>query len=203
MGKLRPGLLHENELRFTFVGPCPAACIELAFNVDRGGEVTCRATNQPKLLSKEGRGKIPKSISSFFESRVSLLCSLASSERIDSALHIGSSLRRIEWEMCRIEQTGSELAMIQRRYRGQLIFGSTSDSNPIFLEVEFTGTGKAELVATFELSPAYPFSPVNVELDVLEGEVDMEGIRKVLITNAKPGYGYLSRTCDMIAAILR
>lgn len=137
----------------------------------------------------------------FLEQQAASLCAMTCNEQLDSPLEIGPFLRRLEWLLGRMEYTASELAMIQHRYKATLSCGSSS---PPRLEVEFpSSAGTAKLLATFELSDAYPFSPLSVCLDTFEAQVDAQAIQKLLIKNAKPGFGYLSRTCDVIAAYLR
>ena len=67
------------------------------------------------------------------------------------------------------------------------------------LRVNFVfARGKVE--AFFELPGTYPFSLMDVELDVSEGDIDVDDIKANIVKTAKPGYGYLIRVCDVIAA---
>jgi hypothetical protein len=200
--KWQPATLNGSVLSFQYVGPVAKACVYVSFQVTGSGTLYCKAQVQSDLFLK-GKGRTTKqfnSVSSFLEQQTAAVCAMACKESIDSPIQVGPVLRRLEWMLGRLEHTSSELAMLQRRYDAVLSPGQSSFQ----LEVEFSSqTGKAKLLATFELSDAYPFSPLNVCLDTFEEELDVEGIRKLLIKNAKPGFGYLSRTCDVIAAYLR
>jgi hypothetical protein len=203
INKWRPMELDESELSFQLVGPSPKTCVFISFQVTDIGPIACKARIQPNLYPKhKARSSMrfeTRSIASFLEQRAADVCAMACKERLDTPSQIGAFLRRLEWELGRAEHTAVELAMLERRYKADI----SPNPSSVELTVEFASkTRAAKLLATFELSAAYPFSPLNVCLDA-EGQVDVEAMRKLLIKNAKPGFGYLSRNCDVIAAYLR
>jgi hypothetical protein len=203
INKWRPQDLNEAELSFQLVGPSPKACVFISFQVGGIGPIVCKARIQPNLYPKhKARSSMrfkTRSILSFLEQRAADLCTMARKKRLEKAAQIGPFLRQLEWDLGRVEHTALELSMLERRYTAVI----SPNPSSVELKVEFASqTTDAKLLATFELSAAYPFSPLNVCLDT-EGQVDIEAMQKLLIKNAKPGFGYMSRTCDVIAAYLR
>lgn len=201
MGKFMPAFMSEKELSYQFVGPCSSSCVSVSFKIPSLGKVDCDAVVKPGLFAKFS-GRPIKAAGSFVKCPVEQLCSEVSQTKLLSTREIHSFLRLVEWKICRLLHTASELAMLNRRYAAKV--QSTGEGNTV-LEVDFCSKAGAakKLMATFEMTQAYPFAPLNVDLDVFEGEVDMGELQNVLIKNAKPGFGYLSRTCDVIAAFLR
>ena len=203
--KWQPVKLSETELSFQFVGPTPQSSIEVSFQRSSKGMV-CTARVDPHIFHSEEPRMFTRfrSVSGFLETRTASLTREIVGSAIASAIQIGECLQFIELQLGRLVQTAAELTMLYRRYNAILTPSQIPNSSNFQVEVDFNSqNSSAKLSATFELSEAYPFAPLNVRLDTMEGEVDVDGLRKVLIKNAKPGFGYLSRTCDVITAFLR
>jgi hypothetical protein len=50
---------------------------------------------------------------------------------------------------------------------------------------------------------SYPFSPMDVQLDIVEGDdCNVEVIQAQIEKTAKTGYGYLARVCDVVASTM-
>lgn len=206
MSKWKPFIVSETQLSFQYIGLCPKSCIAMSFQISSLKPVKCVATVESKLFQNHGSlsAKQLGSVSSFIQARVNALCDAACQQQLQSPHEISSLLRSLDWELGRLEHTASELAQLKRRYQAYLTPAQLPNSSHFQLEIEFAGQSRsAKLRATFEISEDYPFSPLNVCLDTFDEQVDVEAIRKLLIKNAKPGYGYLSRTCDVIAAFLQ
>ena len=197
LGRMKPTKMSEEQLAFQFIGPSPSACIVVSFDTS-GPTITCKASVEPGLFGQY-EGHTLKGVSSFLQTNVTSICSATSERTLDTGEMIPGFLRELEWSMCRLEQTAAELSLLLRRYQARLICQDGLNS----LLVEFQGRkGGINLMARFLLTKAYPFSPVDVELDHFEGDIDMSGMQNLLIERAKPGFGYLSRTCDVIAAFV-
>ena len=69
------------------------------------------------------------------------------------------------------------------------------------MTADFT-IGTKKLRVCFDIGQEYPFSPMNVSLQPLIGEISIENIGNALIRNVKPGYGYLARASDCIASYM-
>jgi hypothetical protein len=200
----KPSTIDEAELSFQYVGPCPTN-ITLSFQISSQSSVKCIATVLPKLFHKHGsRGaKQHAQVSSFLQTRAAALCAAVCHEQMHTPHEIGPLMRRFEWQLGRLERTSAEVATLKRRYQAMLTPSQLPDSSNYQLEIDFSGpSGPSKLRATFEISEEYPFSPLNICLDTFDEQVDVEAIHKLLVKNAKSGFGYLSRTCDVIAAFL-
>ena len=198
LGKLRLLSLQQSEVSFYFAAPVPSACILIKFKASDSNSLVCEATLDENIASR-CTGRPTKWAASFYNSRIQELCANSSLQSVANPCDMWDSLRQFEWTIGRIEDTAAELTMLQRRYKAAL----SCANDLVKLDVEFTSSRElAKVVATFEITEAYPFSPVHMGFDVYDGDVDLGTLREIVITNAKPGYGYLSRTCDVIAAFL-
>lgn len=205
VSKWKPTTLNGSELSFHYIGPCPKACIALSFKMASPASVKCIATVQPKLFQNHGSLRVKQLATAFLflQNRVAALCDAVCQQHLHSRHEIGPLLRRLEWQLGRLERTTVELTMLKRRYHASLTPVQLAGSSIFQLDIRFFGQSDVEkLRATFEISEAYPFCPLNVCLDTFEEQLDVEAMRKLLIKNAKPGFGYLLRTCDVIAAFL-
>lgn len=201
MGLFKPATLKENELGFNFIGSSPKSCIGLTFDIAASGGATCRAMIRPELYHAMN-DRATKGPCEYLDYAAANFCSSVSRLKEFVASEVSPTLQRLDWRICRISQTALEIEMLKRRYNARLL--TDSEGETVEVEIEFCSvSGNAKLLAAFEVPKAYPFSPVNVALDVFEGDVDMDKLSHLLIKNAKPGFGYLSRTCDVIAAHIR
>jgi len=203
ISRWEPSRLDEQELSFHYIGPCPKACIAVAFPMSNPSSVTCSATVQPKLFRGSGAqsSKFPLAVTGFLQRQATIICQSNNKIRLCSPKLIGQFLQQLEWQLGRTERTASELAALIRRYRAVLQL--SDDSSTVQLEVEFAGrNGSSKLRAVFDITDNYPFAPLNVCLDTFGEKVDVECMRKLLIKNAKPGFGYLSRTCAVVEAYI-
>ena len=101
----------------------------------------------------------------------------------------------------RLQLIGREISKLLRRFTGKLTW--SEDVSLLHLSLLFLqrkNACKGDLVASFHLDLSYPFSPLEVDLT---GDINTEELEQHLIKNAKPGIGYLTRSCDVISAFLR
>lgn len=206
VSKWKPKTLIETELSFHYIGPCPNACVALSFQVAPSVPVKCNATARPKLFQTHGSrtAKELASVTSFIQIRIEAVCALVRQQQLSSLHEIRPFMHNLEWQLGRIENTASEFVRLKRRYRAVLTLRQPTDVSNFQLEIDFKcRSGSKKLRAAFDISDSYPFSPLNVCLETFDTLVDVEAMRKLLIKNAKPGFGYLSRTCDVIAAYLQ
>jgi hypothetical protein len=197
--------MTSTEMTFSYIGPCPKACVTVSFALSGASSVSCQARVDPlafpKHKSRNG-GKL-QPVMPLLASRTSLLCEKMSREKANPT-QIGAFLRRNGWDLYRIELTASELALLQRRYRATLSSNLSGEGNAHILEVDFQSrTTTRTIRGSFFISDAYPFDALNTQLVLLEGETELDELQQLLVKNAKPGFGCLSRTCDVISAYLR
>lgn len=197
--------LGEDELSFDFISIFPKACIHISFSLIDPNGVPCSALVQPTLFreSRASRSaKIPPNVISFLHRHVSNFCLSINQTRLNSPKSIGSFLQLLELRLRRSERTAVELAALVRRYHG--ILQLSVDSSTVQLEFEIASRdGIPKLRAIFDITDNYPFAPLRTCLDTFGEQVDVEHLRKLLIKNAKPGFGYLSRACSLIEAFVK
>lgn len=202
INKFKPVVINESTLCLHYVGICPQTCISVSFDISRQ-PITCLALPEPRAFnhSRHGIIRLSKQVLPFVKARVRSICKSASENITESPDAVKFAVHKLAWELGRLEHTTSELLFLQKRYEATFVLERETDC---FVEIDFAVPESGTKVSTtFELSSAYPFSPLQVCLDLLDGDTDMENLRKLLIKNAKPGFGYLSRTCDVIASSLR
>lgn len=204
--KWRPVVAEESLLQIALIGPCPKACIRLSFIL--GGKVHCQAQVDPTLFCRRGNFLNQKHIGvllPLIESRTEHLCGMISSTVLDSPKQIKVFLRHVALIVNRLDRTVTELCALRRRYNA--VIERIPGSSDFQVEIDFVdSSGDAKLRGTFELGTSYPFAPVAVQFDILQEDdknTNMDDIRRKVIKNAKPGFGYLSRTVDVVLACLQ
>ena len=101
----------------------------------------------------------------------------------------------------RLQLIGKEITKLLRRFAGKFSWSeSTQVMHLNLLFVHSKNTLKHEIVACFHINLSYPYTPIEVDLT---GGVNTGELEQLLVKNAKPGIGYLTRSCDVISAFLR
>lgn len=194
----------QERLSLEYVGPCPGASISVSFSIVAGKFVSCLAKIDSSVYPKHLSRNIDKykNLMGFLRNRTQIVCDRLSTTKFRGTEDVGDLLRGAFGELKRAEMTANEICKIQRRYDATI---SPSEFPVFVLRVQFANTqarSRKMVVAAFELSKSYPFDQMEAEIDVVEGEVDIDSIQGKLVKTAKPGYGYLIRACDVIAASL-
>ncbi len=175
-----PLVIDETTIVVGFIGASSKTCIKVGFSFDKTGSVTCQASVEVESINKT---------------------------KLKHGSDIVGFLQQLEMLHGRLETTASELFGLYKRYNGGILMEAdpVGGKTDFLLSVDFTSLSddSTALRATFELNSSYPFAPLNISLDDQEGKVDVDSMRRQLVKSAKPGFGYLSRTCDTVAAFLR
>lgn len=198
-----PGRLTEHCMSFTSISPFPESSAAISFDISRNRSIiTCQA--KLELACYRHRlghtTKLTKASAKFLKRGIAALLKHCANSSLVSPADIGPAMQLLDWHFGRVEQAATELAKLESNYKVDLFYTNESE---VYMDVEICGrNGAGKLRANFELSPTYPFSPLNVQVDVLDGEIDVRKLQRRLIKQAKPGFGYLTRTCDCIAAFI-
>lgn len=193
---------NEAELTINYLGPCSSVCMSLT---STPSTQECTLTKCPALYQKVSlqRAKQLASMTPFLQKCVTTICENVSQVRY-APQQLVQLFNRLDLQMTRVENTATELAMLKRRYNAKISPCKASRSNTFAIEIIFVNKSNVAILrATFEISQQYPFSPLDVCLDTFDDLIDVGLMRKLLIKNAKPGFGYLSRTCDIIATRIK
>jgi hypothetical protein len=203
--KWSPISLTDTELSFVYLGPSSKCYATLSFRLHSDSSIVCDASIEQNLfhLHRYRLSKATGVVASFLHLRFKSLCADFSQKQLTNPQQIGDCLRLWEWAAARIEMTALEFATLKSRYNADVTL--TRDGELPYrciLIVDFYGSNSEDtaLRASFEVGREYPFSPLQVQLDTFENHINIDAVRKLLIRNAKPGFGYLSRTCDVLAA---
>jgi hypothetical protein len=194
--KIIPAKLNIDEISYEYVAPCPAACFRITWRPSDGDDIwTCHFQAQEQLF-KKFLGRPLTSVTPLYQLRIQSMAEAAPTMNAHPS-RIGALLQELNIKLNRLQQTAVELASLKHRYQAKLFI----ESHTLYFEVTFNSrTCQRQLVATFEVAEAYPFAPVTVEY---HGDFDFDKVQSLLKDNATPGFGYLARTCDMLAAHVR
>ena len=108
--------------------------------------------------------------------------------------------------MGRIETVAQEISRLQKNVDSVL---ELDKETQIFsLTVDFTARSQpAKVRVCFDLGHVseweYPMAPMRAHAESRIGEVDTVHLRTVLSRSVKPGFGYLTRACDTVAAYMK
>ena len=188
-----PKSLQENELVFMFSGPA-SRCITLSLSMEGKSFKICN-DSENRCSEIRFHTSTRKFIDEGISNEVELMGTC-----FEDTTRIGFCIQKIEWVLGRLDNTAREIERIRRRYRAELR-RDEAEGPKFVLAVSFQSR-LVKLRACFELSHSYPSTPLDVEFDLLDGNLDLDELRKFLVRNARTGFGNLSRTCDLIVGFL-
>lgn len=194
--------LQPSKMTFAFIGSSPKTSLTLTFDLGAPGSIKVAANMAPSLFHRSARTKRIHhvSVSNYLDACVSKIVELLGQRCLDSPAQIGEQLQYLEWTIGRLDQTVDELERLRRRYQAKILRGGRGEHS--FLLSTFFSTQKTKLRVSFELSDTYPSTPLEVQMDLMDGDVDLDVLRRTLVKNTKHGHGQLSRTFDVIAAFI-
>ena len=203
--RVAPILVATSSITLTHKGCCPLSCLTNSFSFSDGSSIQCKSEVDESHFSAKGkREKLSKHAMTFMRSRCSFLSSVLSNKELETAEEMRCLVRQLDWTLGRVESTARELTALQKRFIVSLETDPDGGVSEFLVRVSFEGMAqKGSLVTTFELNPSYPFGPLNVSLEPGHSDLDLSHLQKHLMKNAKPGFGYLSRACDVISAVMQ
>ena len=191
-----PISVDGNMMSFSSIGKSRNVSTVLSYDLVKPDDIAVRVSLQAKGPRKLSSRKFHSSISAFLDAYVKSFANTVNTEKLTSSFEITEHMQKYTWVMGRLEQTANELQSLRKRYKARL--SRTAEKNFI-VSIDFRGRS-SKLVADFEIEASYPTLPLEVRLDLLQGSLDLENLKKSLMRNAKPGFGNLARACDVIAA---
>jgi len=187
----------ESKISVEFIlGSVPELNFRSDFRVTPSGQVICQTSAATDYNLEAKQMIFTSSVKSFFADKVHALRRDLTTTPLKSTLGICTAIHHIEWYLGRLDIIGKELSMLEVRYSGSLQRTKDSSSYQLELLIKNKSTGNA-VQTLFEIGDSYPFAGLDVDIS---GEVDIDALERHLTKNAKPGFGYLSRACDVIAA---
>jgi len=112
-----------------------------------------------------------------------------------------SVLQLSDWRIRRGELICQELNLLLCKFEGSI---KEVDSETIALTIYFYNKkSSTKLSACFDIKESYPNSPMEVFIQPLEGDdINVKSLSRHLLKTARPGFGYISRSCDVINAFM-
>lgn len=193
---------NNGEFQFDFIGDTPKSCF--VFVIQWKPRLECRCSSNPTIFSSDGllRAQTLSPAASYLEYRFQELCKDANRTDLETATAIAPLLQRMTCDFTRVDVVARELSSVKRTYKAALV--PTASRKTFRVEVDFShANGGAAVRATFEISESYPNGPMETNLDVFSESLDSKLLCSYLIKRAKPGIGYLTRTCACLAALIR
>lgn len=175
----------------------------LTYDVSASKKMSISLSRQPELnvAAKGLLRKYTGSVENFLERNVERLSNAVTAGATFSPAIVGQNMHNFGCCLGRLDVVAVELQGLLDRYNGKLVCDTISDS--FSLSLEFGGRA-SKVVVDFKIGPSYPWLPLEVEIDIFEGSIDLEveNICKALKKNAKVGFGSLARACDIVSAYL-
>ena len=200
------GTVSGKDLEFITLGSCPQTHLKLLYEGTKSDKAQTRLSSS-KVDSNHAKTKslyvYHGPISVFLDSSVKrLMHTVQQRSTLEGSIRIGEHLQNYSWLLGRFDLIAREFQVVQRRYNGKLR-RTHKDVDRFSVIVEFQNE-TSKIVVDFGIEPMmYPSFPVEIRLDLISGELDLDKLRKNLVKNAKPGFGSITRACDIVQSIIR
>jgi len=195
------GTVSQNDLEFNTVGSCSQTHLKLLYEGAKSGKAQTNSASSVDVSHTKGKPLYVyhEPISTFLDISTKRLIKRAQQTSTNEHIRICEHLQKYAWLTGRLDLIAKEFQVVQRRYNGTL---QRKGEDLFSFEVEFESKNST-VVADFRIEQSYPSFPIEVRLDLISGSQDLEAIRRTLVKNANPGFGSLSRACDIIQSIIR
>ena len=192
-----PTSIEKTKISIGYKGQIPDIEFTVTFQeLSEGRGVKCSSqVHRVENSAKRKPTHYSSDVLQYFEDRILLLQREIGSTVLKSSSMIRNMTHYIEWYISRVEMTGKELSILQRRFKGK-IYTKNGKDGLHYLELQFRTSGDKQIIGRFEICDSYPFAGLNV---TIKGAIDIDALERHLSKNSKPGFGYLSRTCDVFS----
>lgn len=171
----------------------PEMGFRLEFFLFDSGKVVCKTSDASSSRGSDKKPRFTSSVKNFLIQRTQGLRKKLEATKLDSAAEISSAVVETEWYLERLWAIGKEISTLELRQSGKLAKSPETNGYEFILSKSNAKGEKIE--ALFEIGESYPFV-LNINLS---GEIaNMDSLESHLVKNAKPGFGYLTRSVDGI-----
>lgn len=195
----------------------PEFCILIDFRevstTEACGNIMCKVKfvrkNTTSSLNKRGKyNDTKKKYSSYslntmgyIEHYAREMCKELNRQILRSSSDICKVVNHVEWNFGRLAIVAKELTMLERRHKGVLRRRHDENETASYvLDVNFKTQRDQTISASFQICEAYPFAELDVDLSLIgDTDIDIDVLERQLIKSSKPGFGYLTRSCDVIS----
>mmetsp|Transcript_5595 Transcript_5595/g.8607 ORF Transcript_5595/g.8607 Transcript_5595/m.8607 type:complete len:334 (-) Transcript_5595:1382-2383(-) len=202
--KIFPSSFKESDIRIEYSGSNPFLTKVIKLSYTDEGTIKCllEDSSSHHRDSKWKSERLSRDALVYAKQRLEVVSDVIKERQLETGNDMCCLIRQFDWTMGRLEATTHELTALQKRFDVSLENDSRGIVSDFLVNICFKGNEGGSLIATFELTPSYPFAPLQVSLKPEAMGVDIESLQRSLSNNAKPGFGYLSRACDMLSALI-
>lgn len=168
----------------------------LVYSIEGNDSISATVSSRGGDTSKNFAPRRNKSISAYIASCVDLQVTKVHRSKLLARSSIPEHMQAYFWKIGRLDVSARELQAVLKRFKARL---NVSTNQGCTMTVDFEKE-ETKLEVKFSVSLEYPTLPLEVDLHLLRGELDLDKIRIMLQKNVKPGFGNFLRTCDMINA---
>jgi hypothetical protein len=192
------GAMSETEVNVILSGTCAQTSFSSSYQFEASGEVTPKMLSQSIISPPSQQFRYHASVASYLQMCMRHLSKNMGQRLLRDTAEVGRHIQKTAWFVGRLDLTARELHVLQRRYRAKVIRKAGDNFS---LQINFE-TKCASIKIEFPLDPLYPAFPVEVQMDLVSGKIDFGAIQKCLVKQSRPGFGSLSRACDIVESFL-
>ncbi|KAG7355840.1 hypothetical protein IV203_000526 [Nitzschia inconspicua] len=193
------GSMGEVEMNISMMGTCSQTTSMLSYNWEEPDRIRAKVTTFSGATHTASQFRYHGPLSLYMDMHMRLLAQRVERQFIDDASAIAKHVRKCSWMIGRLDLAAREISVLQKRYKATL---TRTHRDSFSLRMKFEGNSSSVEVE-FPLDPMYPSFPVEVRLELISGSLDFEELRKILIKQSKPGFGSLSRACDIVDSFVK
>lgn len=192
-----PSAMNESNLAFESVGQYAQTSSTISYNLESSPIEITVSHNDSSTMTMQYSSKSTSTLIDFLSTCVKEHANTLRENGVSSTTEISSSMQSYMWNMGRVDQAVTELQSLKKRYSAT--FYKKGDT--FVFSVEFKNA-TTTLVAEFDIDHLYPALPLEVQLNLVTGDLDLDRVRRSLKKSAKPGFGNLSRACALLSAFV-
>ena len=189
-----------SKMTFSLIGWTPKTTLSVSFATVTNG-LSIKAVVDPTVFAEESNRSsrhIHKSVVTYLESCTTRMIDSAANVTLSSPSEISRELQKLEVAIGRLDQAVLELERLRRRYQAKIY---RKQEGTFVITADFENAS-SHVRAGLEFSDLYPETPLEIRMDLMEGEADLDALHRELTKTAKPGHGNLSRVFDVLSAAL-
>lgn len=191
-----PSSMNESSIAFEAVGQYVQTTNTITYNLE-GSSIDTTVSHGDSSMAMEYSSKSTSAIVEYLFACVDEHARTVREKTVPSATDIGTSMQSYMWHLGRLDHTVTELQSLKKRYKATL----SSKGSRLVFSAEFKNASTS-LLALFDIDHHYPALPLEVQLNLIKGDVDLDRVRRGLRKSAKPGFGNLSRACGIVSAFV-
>ena len=196
--------IENSNLNISYKTIVPEVNLSLHFEKNDLSRFRCNA-HLEKVESKQtfktrSRNELSPGIRGFSNAQLNSYCDEIKKADLTSMGDIKAKLNVLEWKIGRLNDIVRELKWLEKTH-----FSEVMNKNEVFLvSLQISNHDRTKILGMeFEINTSYPFTPMEITFNHLLGNIEIDSLKRQLLKTAKPGFGYMSRTCGIISSYLQ